>query len=113
MNVDLWREAFPNTLSDGKNIVCIFPDFKNSKRVEKCVFELGFEIAVYSFTTHVTLVDLETNEKIGQTEFVKIPDCPKGYVYSPGNREGNLRELRGGPATTEEVINWAKQRWSP
>jgi len=109
MTTNGWPEAVPKTPADAKNILCIIPD-KNSKQVESCVYEAGMTIPVYSRSTLVTLIDLDSHEKIGQTEFVQTPPCPREYRMST---EDQFKELRGGRPTDAEVIDWAKKRWSP
>jgi hypothetical protein len=110
MTINGWPEAVPKTPADAKNILCIIPD-KNTKQVDSCVYEAGLTIPVYSRTTLVTLIELESHQKIGQTEFVHIPECPREYLIPQGPAQ--YRELRGGKPTDKEVIDWAKKRWSP
>jgi hypothetical protein len=110
MTIDGWPEAVPKTPADAKNIICIIPD-NNTKPVNSCLYEGIRSIPVYSRTTLVTLIELESHQKIGQTEFLHIPECPRSLETPQGPAEH--RELRGGKATDEEVIDWAKKRWSP
>jgi hypothetical protein len=110
MTMNGWPEAVPKTPADAKNILCIIPDEK-TKQVESCLYEGMRSIPVYSRTTLVTLIELESHQKIGQTEFVHIPECPENIEVPQGPAVD--RELRGGQATNEEVIDWAKKRWSP
>lgn len=102
----LWPEAKSNSAFEAQSLLCILVEEKEINA--PCHYQpFGGSIDRINVITSLSFADLASREKIGETKFVSMPDCPPARSLT-----GGRDKVHGTEATKEEIISWAKQHWS-
>lgn len=96
----LATRAHADSEQEARTLVCIF----DSTHVESCRYIGSITVPVTLTDTDVTLVDIQSAEKVGQTT-LRV-SCP-GQIKSPVSLP-----VKSGPSRTA-VAEWVMQHWSP